>query len=309
MSTGEVRALVDVVLQAASMHGSTVKLRDLLRLVPEGTSAEELMSVLAERSGLMQEFTFEDGELRHLGAARASRGAEDRSRAAANIGRASGLSSMMRGDDLLMMAISGSRSYPSAHRGDDTDLFCVARTGRLWVLMTKGLILSRVFRLLRPGDPPIDFSCMMDEAYALWAFGENEGALFARDALMAMPIAGEAEYVRLLKAAPWMEAYFPGLYRQRAKSRELRPERKERPASAVLNSALFFLVGGFVRLKAGLHNRQLAKHGGKKAIFRLRIGRDHLFYESVKYTDLRTIYSRLTGGQPAGEALQAAPGR
>lgn len=279
------------------MHGASVSLADLAQLLPGETNLQELASAFETLPSLREDYTLKDGLVYPKGDAHPNTKAESGrlTRSITNIGVARALSSMLGGREAVLIAVSGSTSYLSASERDDIDLFCVTKSGRMWFFLAKALLLSRVLRLLRRSNRPLSLSCVMDERYARAIFSEDRGPLIARDALMAEVVRGKRAYSELLESAAWMRLYFPKLYALRGGSK-----RDGQALKVVSNGRrnfadlfLYLTVGLYVRLKAKVHNRQLARQGKGSAQFLPKIGLDHLIYESVRYLTLRTIYSHI----------------
>jgi len=190
-----------------------------------------------------------------------------------------------------VVAVSGSTSYGSASLSRDADLFCVTPQGRMWILLAKGLIIARVYRLVNRRAPHFCLSCVMDETYARSVFSSQQHPLFARDALEAKVLIGRDIYKSLLGTAAWMSAYFPVAYREAVSDtpREHKTQRRQALAG-ILNRLLFVTLGRYIRAKSSLLNRNLKASGRSGDLFRVRLGVDHLIYESRRYVDLRREY-------------------
>ncbi len=200
----------------------------------------------------------------------------------------------LRSAQFSMVAASGSTSYRSASRSKDLDLFCVATSGRLWSALTRGLIVARVFRKFHPGSPEICFSCAMDEEYAATLFKDQRGPLFARDALETVVLKGDQTYRSLLRDAEWISTLFPTAYAARLGLASEPPTRSGNPStkSRIIEGFLFLIVGGYLGIKAEMLNRRFSKAGRLDNVFTFRCGRDHLIYESRRYSRLRQMYAK-----------------
>jgi len=288
-------ALVNVVLKVAQMHGSSVPLSDIVQLLPDGTTSEDIADVFEVLPPLPGNYSVKDGllvpkpdddfpsndfnlRLRH---------------SIANTQVVRWLSKVLGNREALIIAVSGSTSYNAASPRDDVDLFCVTRPQTVWLFLAKALLLTRASRVFRKSNVPIDLSCVMDEDYATRVFAKDGGALFARDALVAEVVHGHSQYASLLDSAPWMRRYFPKLYERR--STPMGPQKNARPKArsweGCVNLFLFMTLGSYVRAKAIFHNHVLAREGKGLSAFRARAGPDHLIYESAKYHRLREIYA------------------
>jgi hypothetical protein len=140
----------------------------------------------------------------------------------------------------------------------------------------------------------------MDQSFAEKAFGSEQDPIFARDALNAIVLTGNEEYDALLARASWMRRLFPHLYAARTGS-VVTPERHVRPSvkDRVLNLLLFHTVGRYIRMKSMLENRRIAKYNDRGRLFETRLGYDHCIYESLRYRQMRRIYSRIDYPSPA----------
>lgn len=195
-----------------------------------------------------------------------------------------------------LIALSGSTSYQSVSETDDLDFFCIARSGSLWIFLTKALLLARVFRLVRGNIPRICFSYAMDQEFAERTFSTSNDALFARDALAATVLSGSESYADLLKKNRWISNHFPRLYSQRISTIDLNENQGTQttssPASKFLNNLLRFVVGRYILVKSNLLNRRFAKSAKFSSLFAVNAGPDHCIFESVRYSSLRTMYER-----------------
>ncbi len=290
-----IEALVSVVHRAARIHGSTVELTELERLLPEGTRSG-LDSAFREVSGLRERFELIDGKIVERGeVSQAEPESKRRARALANIGIAKRIAERLWTDDAVTIAVSGSSSYLSAGQGDDIDLFCITRSEKMWLFVAKALILSRSFKIMKRCARPVTLSCVMDEAYAREMFRCDLGPLLARDALNAEVIRGVQAYNEFLASAHWMCSYFPALYRLKLRSTRTIPVDRAHAGSgpSPLNRLLYVAVGAFIKFKAAWHNKLLAKGGKDEAVFQMRLGPNYLIYESTRYLSLKSIYSRI----------------
>ncbi|MBI3023847.1 MAG: hypothetical protein HYY68_09040 [Thaumarchaeota archaeon] len=92
-----------------------------------------------------------------------------------------------------------------------------------------------------------------------------------------------------------MKNFYPKLYLSKMNSKRINSMNNDSGSSAIkriLNSYLFHVVGRYIRLKSSLLNRRLAKEGKMSSIFAVRMGEDHCIYESVRYRQLRELYSK-----------------
>ncbi len=287
---------IDLLYEVAKSNGSLISLQEILPLLPEQATEEELLETIRGMPPLSSKFELSSGFLteRPTGGEAISAPEEQRSRdrARTNMFYAWRFSPLLHSRDVELVAVSGSTSYRSAARSSDLDLFCVTRSKSLWITLTKSLLSARAFRLANPGSPPICLSCVMDAEFASRMFSAERSALFARDALETVLISDNGMYGRLLRRASWMSAVYPALYAERTAGlkRATGPAGGPSVGGHVLNRLLYLTVGSYIRLKAVTLNRLLARRGATEDLFTLRLGEDHLIYESARYERMRRTY-------------------
>ena len=215
-------------------------------------------------------------------------------RATSNIAWAKKFAAYIKGNNSLVLSISGSTSYLSVARGDDLDFFCIERKDTVWRFLVKSLIKARIFRLAHEGSPWLCLSYVMDEEYAGSEFSSNKDGLFARDAISTIVVHGDKYYGSLLKKSAWMEQFFPKMYRSRIMSADDGVgSTKSGTFDRVLNYVLYLTAGTYIRIKSHLLNKKFERMGERSRLFKLRIGPDHCIYESRSYIQLRAMYSKL----------------
>jgi hypothetical protein len=286
--------LVDVVVRAAQLNGAALTLIDLLQLLQPGTTSEGLAQAFESHPRLSKEFVLSEGfVVGRVGSHPPVSDHDERQNYfAVNVRAAKWLSERL---EAVIVAVSGSTSYRTATHKDDVDLFCVTRREEMWVFLARALILTRVSRLLDKSRVPICLSCVMDESYARKLFSSDRGALFARDALVAEVVRGRERYDSLLESASWIGRYFPKLYglKMSTRGRWKGTDAARSSWTRVANLFLFITLGSYIRAKAQLHNKLLAKQGKGLSLFHVRIDLDHLIYESTKYLRLREMYDEI----------------
>ena len=296
-SYAEVWTTVSVALRVARMHSSSITVQELLQLLPSGTRAADVVAALEGSPGFSSSYTIREGLVvpNPEATERAKEYELRKEYSTANIGSVKWFTSKVGGRSALAISISGSTSYRAASKGDDTDLFCITPSGTMWVFLAKALLFARISGLLRKNTAPICLSCMMDRDFAQRMFSRDQGALFARDALVSEVIFGANRYAGLLESARWMEEYFPKLYAMRRTSWG-RVDLPDVPASMwtrFVNTFLFFTLGNYIRAKVFYHNRMLEGAQRPMAKFHARMGADHLIYESEKYLKLKAMYDEI----------------
>ena len=282
--------VIDVAVRVAGAHESGVTVEDLLNLLPNGTTVQDVETVLKLLPSLENRYQIRDGLV--LSRARSSDDFRARlDKSAINLTVARQFSERLDHRSVLAITVSGSTSYKGASQSDDIDLFCVTPAGGLWSFLARALVLTRVSRLSRKRVPPVCISCVMDAPFAEMTFAEDQGALFARDALVAEQVKGTGTYKELLRTGAWMRRYFPKLYDLKIDSNGSQFSSGAPSAmTRISNLLLFATLGTFIRAKAVYHNFRLAKAGLRRYSFRAKIGPDHLIYESAKYLSLKRTY-------------------
>lgn len=295
--TSDNSARIELLHQVAKENGSMVSIKELVRLLPERTSEEELLEAIVSLPSLTTRFELKGGyvtERFESGIDVSEREAEGRKRAGTNMKHAARLVSYLGSNPFHMIAVSGSTSYGSASRSRDLDLFCVSPPKKMWLSLTLGLIISRIYRLSNRDSPNVCLSCIMDRDYAYSAFSYERGALFARDAIETKVMKGRGEYLSLLNAAGWISKYYPLAYEA---SNVVPSSTKEILRASVfdrfLNSLLFLTVGKYLGIKSAVLNRKLAAGGRAADLFDVLVGEDHLIYESRRYSALRREYDEV----------------
>ncbi len=293
----EIKLFCDV----AKTNGATLTLREIIRLTAIGASEQELEAAWGGHAELSSAYELRAGMVVEkkegvptVGNDIVFREVERRMRARRYLRPAGKFSLLCRGDHMKLVSVSGSVSYRSVSEKDDLDFFLVTRKDRMWISLTKSLLLARYFQRTTSDCPPICLSCTMDEDFARREFTAPKDALFARDALNAFVLHGGKYYLELIATASWMSLYYPILYASKgAVGAESRTTVKQGSSIAVtaLNSFLYFTVGTYIKVKAWLLNRRLQRDGRYESMFRVLSGRDHCVYESTRYVRLRKLYS------------------
>ena len=291
---------VSILHEVARSNGSLLSIRDLLPLMPEHTSEDQLMDAINSLPSLSSRLALKEGfivEKADSGSSSSVLTSEvvNRSRAAANLRFARDFLPLLASSHFKMVAISGSTSYLSVSRSSDLDFFCVAPAGRMWISLVRALIFARVFRLLHSDAPQLCLSCIMDEDYAVAAFSSDQGPLFARDALTTLVVDGAPCYQRLLGNASWISDIFPRAYRERLEPVAGQPQPIKQPpfAPRFLNLLLSFVGGAYIRFKSKKLNRSLEARGASDGVFKVMSASDHLIYESRRYSNLRRNYASM----------------
>jgi hypothetical protein len=274
-----------------------ISIRELLSLLSEPASEGELAEAIEAIPYLKSRFELRAGFLTE----RTKKQAPDSVILGDIKGRATARANMRFAVDFVrllrspfkMVAVSGSTSYRSASKSKDLDFFSIAHSGRVWVALTQGLLLARVYSVFHRDSPQICLSCNMDENYARSVFGREQGPLFARDALAARVLKGTKTYLSLLNHANWISSIYPTAYMASATRADDHSELERAPTifGRMLNRFLYLTVGTYIKAKSKMLSRRLERSGLDSNAFVVRSSERHLLYESKRYTDLRKQYS------------------
>lgn len=293
---------IQLLFEIARVNGARLSLIEAVSLLRPEISKEDIASALNDMNGLNKHLRLQSGlffaKEEALAEASEVEAMELRrmSLAERNLAFAFDFAAFSGGAAARVFSVSGSSSYGSISSGDDLDFFCITPSETLWLFITRQLILARIFRAFNQDTPSICLSCMMDEGYARRSFKLTRDALFARDALHVSIIHGHDFYGNLLRESAWLSEYFPKLYRERLSGSRAHPAQSHGDPNVFtvfVNQFVFRFVGNYLRLKAYLSNRRLTRDKRNALLFTAKIGKDHCIYESVRYSDLRPLYSRL----------------
>ena len=298
MTGSELVERVRLYCDIAKVNGSLLSLSELLAILPEHSSEEELQWAIRSNPELDAKYELRSGfiiERSNSGSVLESTEQESRMRARSNLLHALDVFPLLHSSEVLLLGVGGSTSYNSASKSRDIDFFCVTRKGTLWLFLTRALILSRAYRYLRSDVPDVCLSCTLDSGFAEETFGRPRDPLFARDALSMVIVSGKGFYHRLLKKGSWISDVYPKLYATRmGKVEPAEPPRREPTiAHRILNTFLYYLAGTYIRVKSRRLNTRLARQGRYDSLFTLLIGEDRCIYESVRYTKMRRMYESL----------------
>lgn len=289
---------ISLLCGVAMEHGSLVTLQELLPLMHSQVSEEELAEAIHSTPSLNARFDLTGGYMTE----KSPKGDRDQAVLAERANRRSASENLLWAEKFAraarsipfdVVAASGSTSYQSASKSKDIDFFCVSSRGEMWTSLTKALLLARTFGLLHRGSPRVCFSCVMDEDFAMSMFATERSPLFARDALQAVVLMGQARYRELLGRAPWMSAYFPRAYAEKvsARSERVGARPSQSPWKRALEMLIFLAAGVYIRVKSEMLNRKFARSKESDSTFNARVARDHLIYESMRYVMLRRRYA------------------
>jgi hypothetical protein len=173
---------------------------------------------------------------------------------------------------LRCLAVTGSTAYGDPKAGDDCDFMAIVRRGSVWVFVAYVFLRLRLRAWTRPSlpEPVWCFNYMLDEDTAIREFSRPRGFLFAREALVARPVEGEAYYRGLLRRGRWLRDEAPRLYARWESAPMPNPGAPESasPAARVLNVVLFPVVAAYLQLKGLWANHRLRRSGREAETFR-----------------------------------------
>ncbi len=294
---------IQLLFEIARVNGARLSLSEAVSLLRPEISEEDVAFALNDLNGskeplqLQAGLFFAKGEARMEASEVEALERERRMRAERNLAFAFDFAAFSGGKSARVFSVSGSSSYGSISSEDDLDFFCITPSETLWLFITRLLLFARMFGALNKHAPSLCLSCMMDEDFARKSFRKTRDALFARDALHVSIIHGYNFYENLLRDSEWLSKYFPKLYEERLPTNKAprAPNSQDKPnlLVAFANEFVFHFVGNYLRLKAYLGNRWLTRDRRYSLVFTAKIGKDHCIYESVRYSELRRLYSRL----------------
>jgi hypothetical protein len=174
---------------------------------------------------------------------------------------------------LRLLAVTGSTAYGEPREGDDCDLMAIVRSGSVWVFLASVFLRLRLRRLRSPPwvEPEWCFNYTLDEEAAVAEFSRPRGFLFAREALIARPVTGEAYYRSLIRRGDWLRQEAPRLYARWALTPLLPEPTPPSPTSRgvrLLNMVLFPWLAAFLQLKGLWANHRLRRFGREDETFR-----------------------------------------
>jgi hypothetical protein len=282
------------VLAVAAACRSGVPLEELWTLLPESGpgSPAELASYLAARPGLGR---VDGGMVYAPGLASPAAEGEERSRRGERFREAA--------DDLLAgpwaafapwlesLCITGSAAFGRPERGDDLDLLAITRPGALWSFLAAVYLSGRVASRPHDGPRPIEpcFNRVYDAVEARREFARARGFVFAREALRARPILGDAPYRELLAEAPWMAEEIPRQYATAARVAPPAPTPGPAPwAVRCLSAAIFPWLAAYLQLR-GLQRSAGFRRAGREGSFRTETRWRAMTFSSDRFERFRAL--------------------
>jgi hypothetical protein len=305
---------VSTVVRIASEFGTGLRLPELLRLLPNDAPATvpEVRDWLETRPHVARV----DGEVAFApeAAHRAEGERLDRGRQYLGAAHALFAGPLRRALPWTQcISVTGSAAYGEPHHGDDLDLFVVTRTGCTWWFLAYAYLCVRLARWRRadPREPTPCFNFVLEEGEAVDEFTRSRGFLFAREALSARPVHGEAFYRALLSHAPWMVEEIPRLYAERAPAPAApHPPPARSPALArLLGLAVFPWLATYLQLVGLRRDAGFRRASAEDQRFRTETRWRRLMFTSKKFERLREGYGGLSasGATDRSEVGRSAP--
>ena len=310
---------IRILLEVAREFRTGLPLERLAELLPEPRrrSEQELDAFLAGRPDLARLAKLVDGPPRGSSepeAQRIQRGVWYQHVAETLVGkRLAWLHPWVR-----CVGVTGSTAYGAPSAGDDLDFYVVARTGSAswWLLATYLTLRIRRAKRSHSSEPMPCFNYVVDDRRAPVEFAEGRGLLFAREALTARLVLGDAYYRGLLARAPWLGDEIPSLFA----ARTVGPgDTTPRPASLTvrcLNALAFLPLATYLQLAGLVRNARARRRGEFSAIFRTLTAPDRFVFQSQRFEALRRHYeqrsetlpsSNATGPPSTGSSLSEEP--
>ncbi len=298
---------VAALLEVARLHGTGVALDELATLLPDGAPRRpsELEAWLRSRTPptpVVDGIAF-SSQLQPAEAARRAR--KDRGRGyleqAHRLTREE-LAPIHRW--VLCLCVTGSTAFGEPMEGDDLDLLLVTRRGSLWWVLAVAYLRIRLASVRgRSRAAPACLNLVLDEPAARAAFAEPKGLLFAREALSARPMLGEAEYRELLAHGRWMRSELPRLYDRWQLPDTSGPSKDLTvPTGVRLLSALAFLpVAAYLQLQGLVRNARFRRQARPERQFRTVTAWGRMAFLSDRYEELRRQYGVPSWTAPASE--------
>jgi hypothetical protein len=303
-------SFISLLCAVAQANGSVLTVEDVSSLTSLDATADAFEVAFSANRSLSGSYTLSSGlVVQRNGEARgeeiAALAAETRVRkvrSLANVLYAKEFARYLQTGDIRLVSVSGSTSYLSARKDDDIDFFCITASDTAWLFLSRALLMARVTSLRSRRAPELCFSCVMDEHFARSSFLHPKDALFARDALTAYVVSGSDYYHRLLARSAWMSESFPSLYSRVTAGAVASEWRDSSPSfpRLVINLFLYAVVGRYISWKSRLLNLKFSRWNKQSRVFKVRMGSDHLMYESARYDGLRRMYSDVVSMEGAG---------
>lgn len=302
---------IRVILEVAREFGTGVSLTDLASLLPGGSvdrpdELERFLECRPELAEVGRQRAFSPNQTTLSDPERVGRGREYRRRATELI---EGPLAFVR-QSVRCVGVTGSAAYDEPLPGDDLDFFVITRRGALsWFLVATYVALRiRGLKCSEPSEPVPCFNYVVDERRAPREFAGGRGLLFAREALTARMILGDAYYRGLLARTPWLGEEIPRLYAARTiEPGETTPQ--VAPLLVRIASAMLFpALAAYLQL-VGLRRNFQARRGRRESeTFRTLTSPSRVAFQSRRFDQLRVRYETPGRSSPSSVGV-AAPSR
>jgi hypothetical protein len=293
---------IGILCEVARQNGATLNLKEIIDLTSLDIGEEELENAWNRSEYLSARYKIVCGQIsqKNRPSLRQTEDVERYTRAKSNLDYARKFALLFQAEENLeLLSVSGSTSYGSVSDRDDLDFFCIAKDDSLWLFLSKALIRGRLFRARERESPDLCFSYVIEESNARKLFSRAGDGLFARDAINAIVLKGEAFYGGLLRQNKAIASYFPKMYDTRVSELSKRQNCRQPSASSVkfsiihkiANRVLQYTLGNYIRFKSQLLNRKFANAGDDSRIFKIKIDKGSCLFESNDYLELRRKYA------------------
>jgi hypothetical protein len=202
------------------------------------------------------------------------------------------------------IAVTGSVAYGSAGKWDDVDLFVVTERNRLWLSAFLMLLQIRLYKVLRLRPShllPFCLSYVHDEqGFSAESRRNQANALFARELLKAIPIAGSKTYKRILEENRWVSEFYSASYFETLRKLGDLPDGIDQPRGKQggvysflldwIEAGAYIVLSRYLRLRAYLTNLGLKSEGNNIRAFDPVISPASCVYTSNFYRWLTALW-------------------
>jgi glycosyltransferase involved in cell wall biosynthesis len=190
------------------------------------------------------------------------------------------------------VGVTGSTAYGEPEEGDDLDFFVVCRPGAVPAFLAATYLALRIERLRsEPEDAPTPcFNYVVDGDRAGRDLGDGRGLLFAREALMARMLVGDAFYRGLLAQAPALGREIPRLYATRTAGAEPVAPRGAPLGVRALSAVVFLPLAAYLQFAGIWRNARARRERREGDVFRTVTTPRRVVFQSRRFDALRARY-------------------